>query len=70
MQQVEAMTLPENDKHFASGAVKLIKEMKENDYKVTVSGAELFIDSCADTIGIEAANFYRLCVVKNLELFR
>ena len=66
---VKAFADEKNNQLFTDGAETLKKEMIENDYKVSVRGAELFLDNCGDSLGTEVTNFYRLCVIKNINLF-
>jgi hypothetical protein len=66
---VEVFSSEKYKELFRRGAQTLIEEMKNNDYKISVRGADLFLDNCSDILKEEVRNFYRMCVVGNIDLF-
>lgn len=47
---------------FEEKAKVLRKEAEANGYKTDFLGLTCFLDACEDRLGIEATNFYRLCI--------
>lgn len=56
-----------NPEPFKQGAVILAREAKENGYKLTVEGLQVFLDNCGNGITKDCRNFYEMCIPFSIE---
>lgn len=58
----------ENKTEVRKSVELVIKEAKDNGYKASARGIDLFLDNCGDSLPENATQYYRFAVATNTDL--